>query len=121
MDIVFRGIRVDNGEWTYGYLFKIWEKNYILWGTINGIPNMIEVDFQSIGQYTGVSDKNNKQIYSNDILKCEAQNYIGNVWFANGSFMTNCEGFGDHPISETNSNDFEVIGNTLQNAELLKG
>jgi len=70
--------------------------------------------------YTGVNDKNDKEIYDRDILKCEAQNYIGNVWFSNGSFMTNCEGFGDHPISGTNPADFEIIGNTLQNAELLR-
>ncbi len=74
-----------------------------------------------IMQYTGINDKNNKKIYANDILKCEAQNYIGNVWFDNGSFMTNCEGFGDHPISQTNSDDLEIIGNTLQNSKLLKG
>ena len=35
--------------------------------------------------------------------------------------MTDCEGFGDHSISQTNSDDFEIIGNTLQNSNLLKG
>ena len=56
-EIIFRGIRVDTKEWTYGYLFKIWGKAYILWGTTNEIPNMIEVTLESIGQYTGVNDK----------------------------------------------------------------
>ena len=119
-EIIFRGIRVDTKEWTYGYLFKIWGKVYILWGTTNGIPNMIEVTLESIGQYTGVNDKNNKEIYENDILKCEDQRYIGTVWFSNGSFITDCEGFGEHPISQTNNDDFEILGNTLQNSELLK-
>ena len=42
-EISYRGQRVDTKEWVYGYLFGIWEKRYILWGTTNDIPNMIEV------------------------------------------------------------------------------
>ena len=42
-EILFRGKRKDNGEWIEGYLFKTWDKTYILWGTTNDIPNMIEV------------------------------------------------------------------------------
>ncbi len=87
---------------------------------LDGIMDITEDSRFIIMQYTEVNDKNNKDIYDGDILKCEAGEYIGNVWFANGSFMTNCEGFGDHPISQTNSDDFEIIGNILQNAELLK-
>lgn len=39
-----RGKRIDNGEWIQGYLYGIWERRYILWGMINDIPNMAEVD-----------------------------------------------------------------------------
>ena len=43
-DIEFRGKRRDGkGDWTYGYFFQIWERTYILWGTTNDIPNMLEV------------------------------------------------------------------------------
>lgn len=59
----FRGKRIDNGQWVYGYLFKIWDKCYILWGTTNDGPNMTEVDPETIGQYTGLHDKNNVEIY----------------------------------------------------------
>jgi hypothetical protein len=39
-----KGKRLDNNMWTSGYFFKIWEQTFILWGTTNGIPNMIPVD-----------------------------------------------------------------------------
>lgn len=43
-----RGKRLDNGEWIQGYYFQIWEQAFILWGTTNGIPNMIEIDPSSV-------------------------------------------------------------------------
>ena len=45
---LYKAKRKDNGKWIEGYLFCIWEKAYILWGTTNGIPNMVEVDPETI-------------------------------------------------------------------------
>ncbi len=87
---------------------------------LDGIMDITEDSRFIIMQYTGVNDKNNKEIYDGDILKCEAQNYIGKVWFSNGSFMTDCEGFSNHLINQTNSDDFEKIGNIYQNSKLLE-
>lgn len=53
---LFRGIRVDGQEWVEGYLFRIWEQTYILWGTTNGVPNMIEVVPESVGQCTSMNE-----------------------------------------------------------------
>lgn len=87
---------------------------------LDGIMDITEDSRFIIMQYTEVDDKNNQEIYDGDILKCEAQNQIGTVWFSHGAFMTDCEGFGNHPISQTNSDDFEIIGNIRENSELIK-
>lgn len=60
---MFRGVDIRTGEWVYGYYFRIWNKHYILWGTINDIPTMTEVHPDSIAMDTGQTDKHDKQIF----------------------------------------------------------
>lgn len=68
-EILFRGKRLDNGQWIEGYLFKIWDKAYILWGTVNGIPDQIEVVTDTVGQYIGLTDKIGNKIFEDDIVE----------------------------------------------------
>lgn len=122
-EILFRGKRTDNGTWAYGYLFCIWERTYLCWGTTNDVPNMKEVIPETVGQFTGLTDKNDKKIFEGDIVECVSGGEQAIIswlkYFAcfGLSFDGWCCGFDDYDFS---LNDFKVIGNIHDNPEILK-
>lgn len=119
-EILFRGKRVDNGEWTEGYLFKSWNKVFLLWGMTGDSPNMEEVIPETVGQYTGLCDKNGNKIFEGDILLKGFEKVLVK-WNANqcrwGIYSNNYEICG---FNESTQGYFEVIGNIYDNSELLE-
>ena len=122
---LFRGKRIDTGEWVQGYLYGIWERRYILWGMTNDIPDMVEIDPSTICQCTGRKDKNGNLIWENDIANCMDEECCGYI-----SWNESEAGFyfdvllEDGSFEEEHIYDYqdciEVIGNTFDNPELLE-
>lgn len=119
-EILFKGKRKDTGEWTEGYFFKIWDRTFLLWGMTNDHPNMIEVIPETVGQFTGLTDKNGNKIFEGDIIAKGFELYEVR-WNPEqvrwGIYLGNYEVAGFTKFSEPY---FEVIGNVYDNKELLE-
>ena len=124
-EILFRGKRLDNGEWVKGYYIKAthhWHNNGIHedWIAVDTIQNggwcnvrgKYAVIPETVGQYTGLTDKNGKKIFEGDIVIHPSGTFV--VKFLQGSF---CFGLNDLYPKHTRS---EVIGNIHDNPELLR-
>lgn len=127
-EILFRGKRVDNGEWVCGYYVyddsgQLTEKPRADIIRLHEHPcgfSMIpyEVIPETVGQYTGLTDKNGNKIFEGDIVKtngavygCRWAEYNYEFEFANEN-----ENYGI-----AYAQDVEIIGNIHDNPELLKG
>lgn len=70
--IKFRGLDRKRKEWVYGNFHYFGDQTYIIEPGKPGIPEQyIEVEPNSIGQYTGREDKNGKEIFRGDIVKSQ--------------------------------------------------
>ena len=120
--ILFRGKQINTGEWFFGNLF---DKD------INGRTHItttnrgcLNIDPETVGQFTGRYDKNDKEIFERDIVV--NKNIHGKKWIVEYRTDSEYVGFvlkeiGTNGISLfTSWNDIEVIGNIYDNKDLLK-
>ena len=133
-EIIFRGKRKDNGNWVYGFL-----ADYIagIKASINpeymGVvdeTNFYCVDPYTVGQYTGLTDKNGKRIFEGDIIRTKK--------YGKSIGRSNVNGFDIFSVIYSpavfrierespprvfnfvgNGADYEIIGNIHDNPELL--
>lgn len=116
--ILFRGKRVDNGEWVYGYycpkpygcfpcedsIFPI-EKINKCWESVRIIPS-------TLGQFTGMTDKNGTKIFEGDIIRINSSEetfYIAFLDFSWQALSKKHETY-RHRL-ENKSDKYKVIGN----------
>ena len=133
-EILFRAKQIDNGEWVEGqYAFilnPLTESGEPIKHLICNGTNIFndEIDPETICQYTGLTDKNGNRIWENDIVGAwsEGKTYIGRVkrrvdglYIIYPSYQKQ-EFWGLCP-DENGKTTVEVIGNILDNPELLKG
>ena len=133
-EIKFRGKRVDNGEWVYGAFvpdaLETPDNDLITWGFIRrynrdiGKMETIEVARESVGQYTGLCDKNGVEIYEGDIIVSTYKDMgtdTGLVVFKDCGFKVEIPNIGDDELVdwESYSDSIEVIGNIYENPDLL--
>lgn len=130
-EILFKAKRIDNGEWVEGYYQKKYDflgKRHLILHA-NGCVRWecVEIDPETLCQFTGLCDKNDKRIWENDILMAHLdESYPEDVTYETVEW--NVAGWVGH---ETGSTDreyldkfdlehFEVVGNIFDNKELLQ-
>ena len=143
-EILFRGKRKDNDNpWIYGHLHKMdgYGTGYTEYGiqvqdTSTSRPWSVLVIPETVGQYTGLTDKNGKKIFEGDIVR--ADDFIFSIQYGKCGGTQNADNYGYmgfylEAVSEGTKlcakyglrddicyfTDISVIGNIHDNPELL--
>lgn len=129
-EILFRGKRVDNGEWVHGDLLQDRDLGQMMieyfdyYTDENGRQRdyfQYDVIPETVGQYTGLTDKNGTKIFEGDIVKWFITIYT--VVYKDGRFIGKEEHFigADEYRFINLYGEIEVIGNIHDNPKLLRG
>ena len=122
-EILFRGKRIDNGEWVYGgyYHEKIGEyltAVFIIESLTSGVRESHRVIPETVGQYTGYTDDYAKKIFEGDILRVLSTNCYGNDLCYTLTLYDMTDTVEMERINT--ANEVKVIGNIHDNPEVVR-
>ena len=133
-DILFRGKRTDNEKWVYGFFNG---QSILGYRNDRGIVTKADknthaimrpypIDIETLGQYTGLTDKNGKRIFEGDIIKDHSftiDDFSKVVYDTeNAQFsLADCDEICDTMEEwERYREDYEIVGNVYDNPELVE-
>lgn len=131
-EILFRGKRTDNGEWIEGYLlektiFSIFDTHlsFVIYKKPTNIyyEEYRGIDPSTVGQYTGLTDKNGTKIFEGDIVQNTANGNFGIVRWYDEHVAFVIHGINDNKTYWLFDNDFSkvrIVGNIFDTPELLE-
>lgn len=119
-EILFRGKWIDHGEFVEGLLMKMWGQYHII--SPNDENTAYPINLETVGQYTGLTDKNGTRIFEGDIISFfngeDNTNYeIG--WYKNQYIVSNNDD-GNDTLDDFVCEKSIVIGNIYDNPELME-
>lgn len=128
-EIKFRGKSCVSGDWVYGYYLEERrgfdgaeeEDASCIRIKDEGLFFNVEVRSETIGQFTGLKDKNGKEIYEGDILEDEENNLVFEVVWYDGGLMLKDSQELHESFSIIPPDYLRIIGSRFDNPELLEG
>ena len=127
-EILFRGKRIDNGEWVEGgykheKVGEYFTAVFIIEHLTSGVWGNHRVEPSTVGQYTGMKDKNGERIFEGDILRIVLTDghEDGPIVWSDIDARYHFESPDGCSYGICEWNDLEVIGNIHDNPELLNG
>lgn len=139
-EIIYRGLRKDGRGWAYGsYIYNPMDEEHYIGAyeppknPLRGLEwNVYEVDSETVGQFTGLADKNGRKIFEGDIIE---RRLLPTKQICTKSIAKYAERHAAFAINDINGNviedyldsilqmnfEIEVIGNRWDNPELLEG
>ena len=119
-EILFRGKNIDNGHWMYGVPISLKNgETYMNFEFMGWIDRALVIP-ETVGQYTGLTDKNGTKIFEGDILHAAQGNFVVRWSESICSFVAGEKERMRPCMNSGTMNCCEVIGNIFDNPELLE-